>query len=248
LTSTHRSADKRPVRVGLFVPCFVDGFAPEAARATVDVLERLGVTVEYPAGQTCCGQPQFNAGHRDAARELAQRFVALFEPYDAVVGPSGSCVAMIRNHYPKLLGENPVPSRTFELCEFLVRRLGATDLGAKLPGTCVLHIGCHERRELCAADAVETLVASVEGLRRIPVDSDDWCCGFGGTFSLKLPEISTEMGRRKLEPIAQATPDFLVSTDSSCLLHLGGLLARRDGPRPRLLHVAQVLAARGEPA
>jgi L-lactate dehydrogenase complex protein LldE len=155
---------------------------------------------------------------------------------------------MIRNHYPKLLGPSPVAARTYELCEFLVRKLGAADLGAKLPGTCVLHIGCHERRELCAADAVETLVGAVADLRRIPVDSDEWCCGFGGTFSLKLPEISAEMGRRKLEPILRAAPDFLVSTDPSCLLHLGGLLARREGPLPRLLHVAQVLAARGTPA
>ncbi|MBI5485804.1 MAG: (Fe-S)-binding protein [Deltaproteobacteria bacterium] len=235
------------MRVALFVPCFVDAFRPKAAAATVEVLERLGVTVEFPAEQTCCGQPQFNAGLRDDARELARRFVDIFAPYDAVVGPSGSCVGMIRRHYASLVGEHPVAQRTFELCEFLVDRLGVVDVGAKLQGRCVLHVGCHERRELGATAAVERLVGAVDGLTRLPVDSDEWCCGFGGTFAVKFPELSVELGRRKLEPILRAAPDWLVSTDASCLLHLDCILDRTGTKTLRTLHVAEVLAARGEP-
>lgn len=233
------------MRVGLFVPCFVDAFRPSAARATVELLERLGVALEFPADQTCCGQPQFNAGHLDQARELARRFCRIFEPYDAVVAPSGSCVAMVRRHYPGLVGEHPVAARTFELCEFLVARLGAIDVGARLPGRAALHVGCHQRHELRAAAPVERLVAAVRDLERVPVASDDWCCGFGGAFSVKFPEISAEMGRRKLDPIRAAGIDWLISTDVSCLLHLDGLLGRCGHDRPRTLHVAELLAARG---
>jgi L-lactate dehydrogenase complex protein LldE len=234
------------VRVGLFVPCFVDALHPEAARATLAVLERLGLEVACPADQTCCGQPQFNAGRFDLARGLAERFVRVFEPYEAIVGPSGSCVSMVRNRYPWLIGERAVCARTFELGEFLVGRLGVADLGAKLSARCVLHVGCHARRELHAAPAAERLVGAVEGLVRVPTESDDWCCGFGGTFAVKFPGISSAMGRRKLAPILAADPDAVVSTDSSCLMHLGGLLSRAGRRRPRLLHLAEVLAARGE--
>ena len=235
------------MRIGLFVPCFVDAFRPAAAKATVEVLERLGLAVECPPDQTCCGQPAFNAGRWDEARELALRFVRIFSPYDAVVAPSGSCVAMVRRHYAALIGEHPAAQRTFELCEFLVDRLGVVDLGARLPGSCVLHVGCHARRELLATSAVENLVGAVEGLSRVAAESDEWCCGFGGTFAVKFPELSVELGRRKLEPMLRAAPDWIVSTDSSCLLHLEGILARGGAKAPRTLHVAEVLAARGEP-
>lgn len=234
------------MRVALFAPCFVDAFDPAAARATVEVLERLGIRVEYPPEQTCCGQPQFNAGRVDQARELATRFAGIFRDFETVVSPSGSCVAMVRKHYPKLIGENEVSQKTFELCEFLVHRLGVVDLGARLSGKYVLHVGCHERRELGATDAVEKLVGGIAGLERVRVESDDWCCGFGGTFAVKFPKLSVELGRRKLEPILRADPDWVISTDASCLLHLDGLLRRIGGRRPRTLHVARALAARGE--
>lgn len=234
------------MRLGLFVPCFVDAFRPSAARATVELLERLGLRVEFPAEQTCCGQPHFNAGRLEEARDLARRFCRIFGPYDAVVAPSGSCVAMVRRHYAGLVGEHPVAARTFELCEFLVERLGVVEVGARLRGRAALHIGCHQRRELRAAAPVERLVDAVRDLERVPVASDDWCCGFGGTFSVKFPEISAEMGRRKIEPIRAAGVDWLVSTDVSCLLHLEGLLARGAAAGPRTLHVAELLAARGE--
>lgn len=230
------------MRVGLFVPCFIDSFYPQVGIATVRVLERLGMQVSYPPEQTCCGQPHFNAGHWVEATALAQRFCHIFEPYEAVVSPSGSCAAMVRNHYEQLVGPQPVSSRVFELCEWL-DRYGVRDCGATLPGRAVLHIGCHARRELHAADAVVRLMQAVKGLQIVPVESDEWCCGFGGTFSVKFPELSVAMGRRKLQPILDRDVDYVISTDSSCLMHLAGLLSRMNRTRPRLLHVAEVLAS-----
>lgn len=230
------------MQVGLFVPCFVDAFYPEVAIATLRLLEHLGLDVAYPAEQTCCGQPQFNAGHTADAADLAQRFCTLFSPYETVVCPSGSCTSMIRKHYPSLVGDHPVCTRVFELCEFLVQHLGQTQLGARLAGQAVLHIGCHQRRELGASTAVRQLMDAVDGLRIVDVQTESWCCGFGGTFSVKFPEISSAMGERKLAPILAADVDFLISTDSSCVMQLGGLLAKKGLARPRPLHVAQVLA------
>jgi L-lactate dehydrogenase complex protein LldE len=230
------------MRVGLFVPCFVDAFNPEVGVATLRLLEHLGLEVSYPSEQTCCGQPQFNAGRHDLARPLAERFCRVFAPFDAVVTPSGSCASMVRTHYPALVGDHPVCARTFELCEMLVRTLGVTRLGARLEGKAVLHVGCHGLRELGVGGSVRRLLAEVAGLELVHTGTETWCCGFGGTFSVKFPEISVAMGRRKLEPILDSGADYLVSTDSSCLLQLGGLLGRRKLARPRPLHVAEVLA------
>jgi L-lactate dehydrogenase complex protein LldE len=231
------------VRVGLFVPCFVDTFYPRVAVATVRVLEHLGVDVDYPLEQTCCGQPHYNAGKRAEARELAQRFCQVFADYDTIVCPSGSCTSMVRNHYPSLLEEeSEVPPRVLELGEFLVDRLGVIDVGARLKGRAALHVGCHALREIKVGGHARALMAKVEGLEVVPLASDTWCCGFGGTFSVKFPEISAAMGARKLAPMASADVDYLVSTDSSCLMHLGGLLSRAGKTRPTLMHVAEVLA------
>lgn len=230
------------MRLGLFVPCFVDSFYPKVGVATVQLLEHLGFHPEYPTEQTCCGQPHFNAGKRDEARELAEQFCKVFEPYDVIVCPSGSCTAMVRCHYPDMVNKSDVPERVFELCEFLADRVGVTALGAKLEGRAALHIGCHARREIDVTRAVESLLERVEGLTVVETPSDAWCCGFGGTFSVKYPEISTAMGKRKLAPIIDADVDYLISTDSSCLMHLGGMLSREGKQRPKLLHVAEVLA------
>lgn len=228
--------------VGLFIPCFVDLFHPEAGVATVRLLEHLGVQVDYPTEQTCCGQPHFNAGRRDEARALAERFCSVFRPFDEVVSPSGSCVSMVRTHYPSLVGDDPVCARVFELSEYLTRKLGVKDVGAKLEGRAALHIGCHARREIHVAGAVRELLSHVQGLELVALDSDEWCCGFGGTFSVKFPEISTAMGTRKLAPMLDAQVDYLISTDSSCLMHLRGLLDRQKATRPRPMHLAEVLA------
>jgi L-lactate dehydrogenase complex protein LldE len=230
------------VQVGLFIPCFVDTLYPQVGIATLRLLEHLGLHVACPPDQTCCGQPQFNAGHRDEARALAERFCSLFAPFDTIVSPSGSCTSMVRTHYPSLLGDHPTCSKVFELCEFLVGKLRRVRFGSRLEGKAVLHIGCHHRRELGAAEAVHQLMRSVEGLQLLSVQSDLWCCGFGGTFAVKFPEISTAMGERKLEPVLASDADYLISTDSSCLLQLSGLLSRKKLSRPIPLHVAEVLA------
>jgi len=230
------------VHVGLFVPCFIDTLDPGVAIATVRLLEHLGVEVDYPREQTCCGQPHFNAGMRAHAESLAKRFCRVFEPYETVVTPSGSCAAMVRNHFPDLVGHDPVCQRVFELCELLVKRLGLSQLGAELPGTAAVHVGCHTLRELGAGDAVHELLDNVAGLSLVEVESDSWCCGFGGTFSVKFPELSTTMAMRKLEPILERDVDYLISTDTSCLMQLGGFLAKRGLTRPRPIHVAEVLA------
>lgn len=231
------------MRLGLFVPCFVDSFYPQVGIATVRLLEYLGFHPEYPEAQTCCGQPHFNAGKRDEARELAERFCEVFEPYDVVVCPSGSCTAMVRCHYPELLDQPAVAKRVFEVCEFLVDRVGVTDFGAALEGRAAVHVGCHARREIDVTRAVEALLDPIEGLTRVDLPSDAWCCGFGGTFSVKYPEVSTAMGERKLAPMIDQDVDYLISTDSSCLMHLGGLLSRQSRAKPKLLHIVEVLAA-----
>ncbi len=231
------------VRVGLFVPCFVDIFYPQVGVATVRLLEHLGVEVDYPRAQTCCGQPHFNAGDHDQAAELAERFCRIFAPYDAIVCPSGSGTSMVGHHYPSLIGDRPVSQRVFELCDFLVRELGVEQLGARLAGRAVLHVGCHGLRQLGSAESASRLLQNVAELTLVDVPSETWCCGFGGTFAVKYPEISTAMAERKLEPILAAEVDYLLSTDSSCLMQLGGLLSRRNLSRPRPLHVAEVLAS-----
>ncbi len=231
------------MRIGLFVPCFVDSFYPQVGIATLRLLESLGFHPEYPEEQTCCGQPHFNTGKLDEARELAERFCEVFSPYDMIVCPSGSCTAMVRCHYPSLLDNPAVSKRVVELCEFLIDHVGVTHLTAELKGRAALHIGCHARREIHIAQAVESLLGLVSGLKLVRYPSETWCCGFGGTFSVKYPEISTAMGNRKLEPILVEDVDYLISTDSSCLMHLGGLLARQGKERPKLLHVAELLAA-----
>jgi len=230
------------VRVGLFVPCFVDLFYPQVAIATLRLLERLGVDVDYPEAQTCCGQPHYNAGDRDESRELAQRFGRIFEPYEIIVCPSGSCTSMVRHHYPALIGHHAVCTRTVELCDFLVHELGVEQVGARLPGRAVLHVGCHGLRQLDSRQSATRLLRQVAGLSLVDVPSASWCCGFGGTFAVKFPEVSTAMAQRKLEPIVAADVDYLLSTDSSCLMQLGGVLSRAQLARPRPLHVAEVLA------
>lgn len=243
MTSRAFGPKTSPVRVGLFIPCFVDSFYPQVAVATVRVLEHLGVSVDYPTDQTCCGQPHFNAGKRGEARELAARFCEVFADYDTIVCPSGSCTAMVRNHYASLLDKpSKVPARVLELGEFLVDHLGTTDVGAKLEGRAALHVGCHALREIAVGDHTRALMRQVKGLELVPVDSDTWCCGFGGTFSVKFPELSTAMGKRKLAPILAEDVDYLISTDSSCLMHLGGLLSRDGKQKPKLMHIAEVLA------
>ena len=227
------------MRVGLFIPCFIDQLFPQVGIAMVTVLRRLKVDVDYPAAQTCCGQPAFNTGYWDEARQLAQRYREIFTGYDAVVCPSGSCTAMVRNFYPELGVEAPV---TYEFAEFLVKQLGVTDVGAKFPAKVTYHDACHSLRELRLKDEPRQLLRHVRGLELVEMNEAETCCGFGGTFSVKFPQISYAMDEVKCLSIQQTKADYVVSTDSSCLMQIASYLQSHKLP-VKIIHLAEVLAA-----
>lgn len=236
------------MKVTLFIPCFIDQLFPRAGISVVKVLERLGHTVEYPEEQTCCGQPAFNTGLWDEARSVAEHQLDVFRDAEVVVTPSGSCGAMMRVFYPELFAGTPrqqeaeaLAARTFEFSEFLVNKLGVTDVGAKFPGRATFHDGCHGLRELGVKREPRELLKHVRGLELIEMSPPETCCGFGGTFAVKWPMISSAMGENKCEAILQTGADYVISLDSSCLMHIQGMLDRR-GQKVRSLHLAEVLA------
>ena len=245
--------------VALFVPCYVDQLAPEVGLATVDVLERVGCRVHYDPGQTCCGQPFVTAGAWKEAERLGAGHLARFAGAEAVVCPSASCVATVRCRYQKLgLLDSPAArelcARTYELTEFLVRVLRTPDVGARFPHRVALLQSCHGLRDLGlgrpseepaspepARGPTEQVLDAVEGLELVRPEPADECCGFGGLFSVQLPELSVRIGRARLDALARTGADYAASTDASCLLHLEGI-RRRAGSGPRPIHVAEILA------
>jgi L-lactate dehydrogenase complex protein LldE len=242
-----------PRRVSLFVPCFVDQLLPEVAVDTVKVLRRAGCDVDFPADQTCCGQPGFNSGYWDDARPCAERFLRVFKDAETVVCPSGSCTTMVRVFYPELLVSSALHDeaaalgqRTFELSEFLVKVLGVTDLGATFPHTVTYHASCHGLRELKLRDEPLQLLRKVNGLKLVEMARFDECCGFGGTFATKFGDISVAMGVSKAENIEAADAEFVTAIDPSCLMHLQGILGKRNS-RPQTIHLASILSS-GETA
>ncbi|MBN1909573.1 MAG: (Fe-S)-binding protein [Pirellulales bacterium] len=233
--------------VGLFIPCYIDQFFPASGEATVELLRRQNVPVEYPKEQTCCGQPAFNSGYWDEARRVVRHFCDTFEPYRWIVGPSGSCTAMCRVFFEQV---DPDPRiveigrRVVELTEFLVNVLGVTDTGARYPHKVALHIGCHTRRELGVVDPPMTLLRSIRDLEYHELPNMEECCGFGGTFSVKMAGTSLAMGRTKVENLAKCGADVLVSPDTSCLMHIEGLLRRDPATRHiQTKHLAEILVA-----
>lgn len=244
-----------PPRVALFVPCFVDQLYPTAAIAALGVLERLGCEVAVPDGAACCGQPPANAGFEQEGERALRRFVRAFSGAERVVVLSGSCAAHVREHAPALGGAGgDVAGATVEFCAFLHDELGVeavAALGAALPLRVGVHIGCHALRRLGLArpselqrpafDKVRALLATVRGLSFAEPERPDECCGFGGVFSVTESAVSAKMGRDRLRTYAAAGAQAIVSTDLSCMMHLDGL-ARREGVRVPMLHVAQVLA------
>lgn len=230
------------MRVGLFVTCVNDTLYPGTGRAVVRLLERLGCTVEFPLGQTCCGQMHFNTGYRDDARRLAQRTAETFSSYEAVVVPSGSCAAMVREWYPTL--DVPVPA-AYELTEFLVDVLKAEDVGAYFPHRVTYHPTCHSLRSLRLGDRPARLLSRVRGIDLAELPAGDECCGFGGTFALKNPAVSAAMCADKVRNVTSTGAEVLCAADNSCLMHIGGALARqRTGVR--VVHLAEILAATEE--
>lgn len=235
--------------VTLFIQCIVDSVYPQVAESMVRIFDRLSVNVDYPTDQTCCGQPAFNAGYREAARQAARHFIEVFEAAACIVCPSGSCVAMVRHHYAELFADDPawrtradaVARKTFELTEFLVDVLHVTDLGASYPGRVTYHDSCHLLRTLGVRAQPRQLLAGVRGLELVEMTDSDRCCGFGGTFSVKYPDISTAMVADKVTNILNTGADTVVGCDMACLMNIEGYLSRQNHP-VKVRHIAQILA------
>jgi L-lactate dehydrogenase complex protein LldE len=249
--SADISAIGNGTRVGLFVTCIVDQMWSSVGTATVEVLRRAGCKIEFDERQTCCGQPAFNTGYRAEARRVAEHFIELYEESDAefIVSPSGSCTAMVR-HYDTLFSDDAgwraraqaVSRRTFELSAFLVQVLKITDVGARFRGKVTWHDACHGLRELRLRDEPRALIRNVKEAELVELENSDACCGFGGTFSVKYPEISTAILDQKIEAIEAAGVDRVVSGDASCLMQIGGRLSR-IGSKVRVMHLAELLAS-----
>jgi L-lactate dehydrogenase complex protein LldE len=231
--------------VALFVPCYIDQFYPQVAEATARLLGRLGVPVVYPSEQTCCGQPAFNSGYWEEARRVIRHFCDVFAGHRWIVCPSGSCAAMCRVFFgyvdpqERIVG---IGRRVFELTEFLVEILGVTDTGARFAHKVTLHNGCHTRRELGVVEPPLRLLENVRELSYCPLPEMEDCCGFGGTFSVKMPELSLSMGRAKVENIIRSGAEVVVSPDISCLMHVDGILRRKAQTRHiQIKHIVEVL-------
>ena len=241
-------AQSPEIRVSLFVTCIVDQLYPQVGVSVVRVLRRLGVAVDFPAGQTCCGQPLYNSGFTRQARQLAERVLHSFGLSQYVVVPSGSCAAMLRVFYLDLFAGDPemgeraaqLAERVYEFSEFLVKVVGVTDLGAIYPAAATYHSGCHLLRELEVREEPVQLLEKVSGLDLTPLPQADTCCGFGGAFSIKYPHISAGMLEDKIDNIRATGADTLVSCDMSCLMHIGGGLSRQGDP-VAIRHIAEIL-------
>ncbi|MBV8815206.1 MAG: (Fe-S)-binding protein [Verrucomicrobia bacterium] len=236
------------MRISLFIPCYIDQFYPGVGLSVVRVLERLGHKVEFDDELVCCGQPAFNAGYWPEAKSIAVKVLHRLAGAEAVVVPSGSCATMLRVFYRELFAGDPqeaaareLGSKTFEFSEFLVDKLGVTDLGSRFRGTATFHDGCHGLRELGVQSQPRRLLENVRELTLVEMEDVTTCCGFGGLFAVKFPMISTAMGETKCSLASNTGADYLISNDSSCLMHLEGLL-KRSGSKLRTLHLAEVLA------
>jgi L-lactate dehydrogenase complex protein LldE len=246
------------MRVALFITCYNDLMYPEVGQAIVRLLRRLGHEVEFPDEQTCCGQMHFNSGYQDACIPLVQRFVGAFADYDVVVTPSGSCASMVRRYHPLVaelaadqgidatLSEKvaTVSPRVLELTEFLVDVLGVTDVGARFPHKVAFHPTCHATRLLGVGDRPLRLLAAVDGLTLVDLPRSEACCGFGGTFAVKNADTSVAMGLDKADDVRGSGAEVLTAGDTSCLMHIGGLLSRQRSP-VRVMHLAEILAETG---
>jgi L-lactate dehydrogenase complex protein LldE len=241
-----------PTTAALFVTCLVDLFRPEAGEATVALLERQGLRVEFPMAQTCCGAPAYHAGWHEEAGALARRWIEIFEPFEAIVSPSPACVAMVREAYPHLLGDDPswrqraeqVAKRTYEVTEYLAQVLGVTGLGASFRGKVTHQPSCQQLRVLKTDAAVRSLLGAVQDAELVALPDAESCCGFGGLFSVQLPQISTAMGERKAKAIEASGAELVVCSEIGCVFQLAGVLSRR-GASCRAMHVAELLAGAG---
>lgn len=238
-------------RVSLFVTCMVDMLYPGTGMSVVDILAHLGIAVEFPPDQTCCGQPAYNGGYRREARQVAVGFLKAFRDAEVIVAPSGSCVAMVRHEYPRLFAGEPallaeaerLAGITWEFTEFIVHGLGITDLRGRLPApqTIAFHDACHGLRLLGLKQAARTLVENLENATVVEWDDSETCCGFGGLFSVKMADVSGAMLAKKIDHIEGSGADIILTGDASCLAHMNGGLEKR-GKVGRVRHIADLLA------
>jgi L-lactate dehydrogenase complex protein LldE len=224
------------VRVALFITCFNDTLFPATGRAVVELLERLGCSVSFPEGQTCCGQMHGNSGYESLGLSLVERWERVFDGFETVVSPSASCVGFVREHVPSAAG------RLFELTEFLVDVVGVEDVGASFPHRVTLHPTCHSLRMLRVGDRPRRLLEAVQGIDLVSLDEAEECCGFGGTFAVKNADTSMAMLSDKLRRVLDTRAEVCTAADNSCLMHIGGAL-RRQRAGVRTMHLAEILAA-----
>jgi len=240
------------MKVALFVTCLNDTMFPATGQATVRLLQRLGVDVEFPTAQTCCGQMHVNSGYVPEAIPVVRAFVDAFAGYDAIVAPSGSCVASAREQHKIVAARSgdrglmravdELTPHVYELSEFIVDKLGVVDVGAYFPHRVTMHPTCHSARLLKVGDRPAQLLNAVRGITMIDLPASEECCGFGGTFSLKNPDVSVAMGADKARHVRESGAEVLVAGDNSCLMHISGLLTRqRSGIR--VMHLAEILAS-----
>ncbi|MFV2048341.1 MULTISPECIES: (Fe-S)-binding protein [Bacillaceae] len=235
------------MKVTLFVTCLVDMFETSVGRATVELLERLGCEVDFPEKQICCGQPAYNSGYVKDSKEAMKRMIQTFENSEYVVTPSGSCATMFRE-YPHVFAGDALweeraiklANRTYELTQFIVDVLKVENVGAKLKGKATLHKSCHMTRLLGVREAPTKLLENVEGLEYIPLSNSHDCCGFGGTFSVKMGNISEQMVDEKVKKVEETEADYLIGADCGCLLNIGGRIERQGKPI-KVMHIAEVL-------
>ena len=248
MSPAPEAAQEGPL-VGLFVTCLVDLFRPSVAFAAIKLLEAGGVQVEVPRAQTCCGQPAYNSGDREDAAAIARQVIQAFERFDYVVAPSGSCGGMLKVHYPRLLADDPrfaeraktLAAKSYELTSFLVDVVGFTELDATYEGTVTYHDSCSSLRELHTKDAPRRLLANVPGLTLVELPESEVCCGFGGTFSVKYPDISGAILDTKLNNILDTEANTVLAADLGCLMQIAGGLSRQRS-KIEVRHVAEVLA------
>jgi L-lactate dehydrogenase complex protein LldE len=245
------------VRVSLFITCYNDTLFPATGQAVVHLLERLGHTVDFNPEQTCCGQMHYNTGYQREAVPIMRHFLSVFRDAEVICIPSSSCVAMIRDHYPKMAAEQGDPAlmraidellpRVFELTELLVNRFGLEDVGAVFPHRVTYHPSCHSQRGLHLGDLPVRLLRHVRGLDLVPLPNSDRCCGFGGTFAIKMGDVSTAMLTDKMQDVESTGAEVVTAVDNSCLMHIFGGLHRQGRP-VRMAHIAEILASEEVPA
>lgn len=235
--------------VHLFIPCFVDQLYPQTAFNMIKVLEKLGCTIHYNSNQTCCGQPAFNAGFWDDAREVCSKFLKDFSNADYIVAPSASCIGFVNNYYPRLFDNSSmhnevkdIGKRSFEFSAFLTDVLKIEHIGATLNGKATYHDSCAALRELNIKSSPRKLLNQVKGLELVEMNDVETCCGFGGTFAVKFEAISVAMADQKLTNAGNTGADIIISTDLSCLMHIDGVI-KHKGLRIQTMHIADVLAS-----